>query len=208
MSTLLSHICSCITGSPLPDGIFDDYFFYQLRLKKKFSDTLLDGVKQIGKHTPHQLAILGFPPNESCSNVEKILCGPKFSDYFFEGGIPSYISILSDPIDYGIHEGHHHLDENLSVTLYFEDKGSMIAAGQRIYHQGTHPQKGYKLRPMNIGHLSKCSHCENLLSLISEKHRHAHRWVRDGGNHIHVPKYFPEKMCTTCSDIYRSRLCK
>ena len=198
MFTLLSHICMCITGSTLPEGIFDDYFFYQLRVKKKFSDTLLDGVEQIGKHTPHQLAITGFPPNESISNVEKILRGSKFSDYFFKRGIPSYISILSDTIDHGIHGGHHCLEENLSVTLYFEDKESMTAAGQRIYHQGTHPRKGYKLIPMNIGQWVKCSHCEKLLPLISEQHRRAHRWVTEDGRRLLRPKYFSEQICTSC----------
>ena len=160
MFTLLSYICYLKTGSPLPEGVFDDYFFYQIRSKKKFSDTLLDGIKLIGKHTPYQLAILGIPTDESRSCVEKILNSKKFSDYFFKGGRPSHISILPDPFDRGV-----------SVTLYFEDERSMIDAGHRIYHNGTHPQKGYKLNPRKIGCLSACTHCGAFLPLVSEKYR-------------------------------------
>ena len=110
MFTLLSHICLSLAGHPLPEGVFDDYFFYQLRSKKKFSDTLLASVKQIGKHTPHQLAILGIPSDETRYCVEKIFYGKKFSDYFFKRGRPSHISILSDRSEGGV-----------SVTLYFEE---------------------------------------------------------------------------------------
>ena len=157
---LLSRVCLLITGLPLPDGIFDDYFFYQLRSKKKISGTLLGEVKQIGKHTPYQLAILGIPADESRSCVEKIFNSKKFSDYFFEEGRPSYISILSDPLDYDV-----------SVTLYFEDEESMFEAGHRIYQNGTHPKKGYKLHPRKIGSLSTCSHCGKFCPLVSEKYR-------------------------------------
>ena len=160
MFTLLSHICLSLTGHPIPDGIIDDYFFYQLRSKKKLSDALLDGIKQIGKHTPHQLAILGIPSDETRSCVEKIFHGKKFSDYFFKRGRPSHISILSDRSGAGV-----------SVTLYFEDEESMFEAGQRIHHQGTHPQKGYKLIPRKIGCLSTCTHCGAFLPLVSEKYR-------------------------------------
>ena len=160
MFTLLSHICLSLTGHLLPEGIIDDYFFYQLRSKKKLSDTLLDGIKQIGKHTPHQLAILGFPSDETRSCVEKIFYGKKFSDYFFKRGRPSHISILSD-----------RSDRDVSVTLYFDNEESMFEAGQCIHHQGTHPQKGYKLVPRKIGYGSKCSHCGKFLPLLSEKYR-------------------------------------
>ena len=161
MFTLLSYICLLKTGSPLPEGVFDDYFFYRIRSKKTFSDTLLDEIKRIGKHTPHQLAILGFPPQESKSSVEKIFNSKKFSDYFFKSGRPSHISThFHSPFNYGV-----------SVTLYFEDEKSMDEAGHRIYQNGTHPKKGYKLLPRKIGCLSTCTHCGAFLPLVSEKYR-------------------------------------
>ena len=160
MFTLLSYICFLKTESPLPEGVFDDYFFYRIRSKKTFSDTLLDEIKRIGKHTPHQLAILGFPPQESKSCVEKIFNNNKFSDYFFKDGRPSHISILSDSPNYGV-----------SVTLYFEDERSLFEAGRRIYQNGSHPRKGYKLHPRKIGCLSTCTHCGTFLPLVSEKYR-------------------------------------
>jgi len=189
MFTLLSHICLSITGHPLPDGIFDDYFFYQLRSKKKLSDTLLDGVKQIGKHTPYQLAILGIPRDENLSCVEKIFHGKKFSDYFFKRGRPSHISILPDPFDYGV-----------SVTLYFEDEESMSEAGQHIHFQGTHPKKGYKLVPRKIGCLSKCSHCGKFLPLISEKYRlEPRRFVNMGTEYIrYINNPLSASTCVVC----------
>ena len=187
MFTLLSHICLSLAGYPLPEGIFDDYFFYQLRSKKKLSDTLLDGIKQIGKHTPYQLAILGIPSDETHSCVEKIFSGKKFSDYFFKRGRPSHISILSGRSGAGV-----------SVTLYFEDEESMFEAGQRIHHQGTHPQKGYKLKPMKLGVLSKCSHCGKFLPLVSEKYRHTIRWVRRGRGEVWCPTNCSDQRCTTC----------
>ena len=198
MFTLLSHICLSLAGNPLPEGIFDDYFFYQLRSKKKISDTLLDRVKQVGKHTPYQLAILGIPPEEKLSSIEAIFHGPKFSDYFFKGGRPSYISVGSEPIDYGIHDGNHCIYHFVSVTLYFDDEESMIEAGIRIHHQGTHPKKGYKLKPMKVGVLSKCSHCGKFLPLVSEKYRHTIRWVQRGRGEVWCPKNCSDQRCTTC----------
>ena len=190
MFTLLSLICLSLTGNPLPEGIIDDYFFYQLRSKKKLSDTLLDGVKQIGKHTPHQLAILGIPSDETRSCVEKIFFRKKFSDYFFKRGRPSYISILSDRGGQGV-----------SVTLYFEDEESMFEAGQRIHHQGTHPQKGYKLVPRKIGYGSKCPHCGKFLPLISEKYRiEPRRFANTDIDYICHPEVNNclDPICTAC----------
>ena len=190
MYTLLSHICLSLTGHPLPEGIIDDYFFYHLRSKTKLSDTLLDEVKQIGKHTPHQLAILGIPSDETPSCIEKIFSGKKFSGYFFEGGHPSYISILSDRGECGV-----------SVTLYFEDEESMLESGNRIHHKGTHPKKGYKLVPRNIGYGSKCSRCGKFLPLVSEKYRLEPRRRSntdiDYISHIEV-NHCLDPICTAC----------
>ena len=188
MFTLLSHICLSLTGHPLPVGIFDDCFFYQLRSKKELSETLLDGVKQIGKHTPHQLAILGIPSDETRSCVEKIFYGKKFSNYFFKRGRPAYISILPEPFACGV-----------SVTLYFDDEESMFEAGQRIHHQGIHPQKGYKLVPRKIGGLSKCSHCREFLPLLSEKYRlEPRRFTNMDTEYIRRINDCSDPICTAC----------
>ena len=188
MFTLLSHICLSLTGHPLPEGISDDFFFYQLRSKKKLSDALLDGIKQIGKHTPHQLAILGIPSDETRPCVEQIFSGKKFSGYFFKRGRPSHISILSDRSGAGV-----------SVTLYFEDEGSMFEAGQRIHHQGTHPKKGYKLVPRKIGSLSKCSHCGKFLPLLSEKYRlEPRRFANMSNEYIRYINDCSDPICIAC----------
>ena len=188
MFTLLSLTCLSLTGHPLPEGITDDFFFYQLRSKKKFSDTLLEGVKQIGKHTPYQLAILGIPSDETRSCVEKIFSGKKFSDYFFKRGRPSHISILSDRGDRGA-----------SVTLYFEDEESMFEAGQRIHHQGFHPKKRYKLVPRKIGYVSKCSHCGKFLPLLSEKYRlEPRRFANMDIDYIRYINDCSDPICTAC----------
>lgn len=200
MFTILSYICLSITGGPLPEGIFDDHFFYQLRTKKKISEDILCGVRQLGKHTPHQLAIMGFPHNESKVQVEKvILHSKKFSDYFFKEGRPSHVSILDDPIDYGIHGEVHCIYHNVVVNLYFEDEEKMDAAGHRLFQNGVHPKKGYKLHPRKIGALSTCCHCERFLPLVSEKNRNEKRRI--------TPKKYIQHIANNLSDSQGRRGC-
>ena len=183
MTTLISQVCFSLTGSHLPEGIFDNFMFYRYRDNYCRSKMLSPGIKAllseiepIGKLTQYQIALDGIPYDEPLASIKSLMYRDnKFSRYFFEYGRPTHISIMSDTIDNGVWGGHHCIFDSVTVILYFEDHMKMMKAGGRINRNGIHPQKGYRLIPRKTGVLSECSCCNKFIPLAAEKHRQFYR---------------------------------
>jgi hypothetical protein len=183
MTTLLSQVCFSLTGSHLPEDIFDNFLFYRYRdnycRSKMLSpgiQSLLSEMEPIGKLTQHQIALDGIPYDEPLASIKSLMyTDNKFSRYFFEHGRPTYVSIMTNTIDQGVWGGHHCIFDCVSVILYFEDHLKMNKAGGRIYRNGLHPQRGYRLVPIKTGRFSVCYCCKKFLPLVAEKHRQLYR---------------------------------
>ena len=92
MFTLLAQFCFLLTGSSLPEGVFDDYFFYHLQVKKDSRKRKVHEKLEIqSRMTPYQMKIEGFPSDTSESEILKILHSKAFGGYFFKYGRPSFI---------------------------------------------------------------------------------------------------------------------
>ena len=81
MFKILCQLFIALTGSSLPEEIYDDKLFYLLQGKRSKRYMIVKELNEFSQQTPHQLVVTGWP-NKLLFKLEKILTGEQFTSVF------------------------------------------------------------------------------------------------------------------------------
>lgn len=165
MFKILCQLFIALTGSSLPEEIYDDKLFYLLQGKRSKRYMIVKELNEFSQQTPHQLVVTGWP-NKLLFKLEKILTGEQFTSVFHTSFECYQNNIMGDCLP-SFRKIYSQVDINglIKVILYFDNEKKMNTSKNLINIHGYNHKNNYSLRAVDISDKSKCCKCHKFMPL-------------------------------------------
>ena len=175
MYKILSQICLSLTGENLPEEVYDNNLFYYLQGSRLKRNVLVDKINMFYLMTPYQIMIDGWPNDMYFyNNLLSTLSSDTFASHFYKTSDGYRIDpVYTSAIKWLSHTYLSVPFKNFKVFLYFKDQEDRDDAWVNFIYKSKELYD-YKLKPIDISHLSSCVICNHFSYKRSESIRISH----------------------------------